>query len=85
MENGCCSWTVNVSRNLNDWEIFDYEEILRLVSQCRIRDDADQVQWKPSKKGEFTVKSFYRQMFGGWARQHTPLPFKTDLEIQSSA
>lgn len=80
-ENGGLSWTVNVSRNLNDWEVFDYEEVLRLVSQCQISGEADLILWKPSKKSEFTVDSLYRQLVG---TEQENIPLFTSRQIWNS-
>lgn len=53
-------WQVVVSRNLNDWEISDYEKMLRALL-CLAPDDSNDIpQWKLTKNGFFTVKSWYK-------------------------
>lgn len=51
-DNGSCTWSVNVIRNLNDWEIRDYEELLRMLSQFQINNELDQLLWKLNKNGD---------------------------------
>lgn len=50
--NGSCTWSVNVIRNLNDWEIRDYEELLHMLSQFQINNELDQLLWKLNKNGD---------------------------------
>lgn len=34
-------WTVRVSRNLNDWEVIEYQEMLLLLSQIKLGNHND--------------------------------------------
>ena len=53
-------WNLVFTRHNNDWEIKDVEALFRkLNGQVLRRDDEDVMNWWISKKGLFTVKSFY--------------------------
>lgn len=60
--NGSCIWSVNLLRNLNDWKIRDYEELLSIVSQKHINTEPDQLLWKLKQNGEFSVRSFHKHI-----------------------
>lgn len=57
-------WSVNVVRNLNDWVVGKYEDILHLLSDVHVTTERDQIVWKPKKNGEISVKSFYEYLMG---------------------
>lgn len=42
-------WSVDVVRNLNDWEVGEYEDLLHLVSDVHVTTKRDQVVWKRKK------------------------------------
>ena len=53
-------WNLVFTRHNDDWEIKDVEALFRkLNGQVLRRDDEDVMNWWISKKGLFTVKSFY--------------------------
>lgn len=57
--NGSRSWFVSVTRNLNIWEIEEYESLLYLLSQFQLNGNSNRSIWKLRKNGEFMVKSYY--------------------------
>lgn len=60
--NESIEWSINVIKNLNDWEICEYEELLKLLALQQILTTDDQIMWKLEKKGNFSVSS-YLQIF----------------------
>lgn len=63
--NKCVEWSINVSRNLNDWEVNEYEELLQILDAQEVKSNSDQVVLKLEKRGEFTLGSYYRYLSGG--------------------
>lgn len=59
-ENGDRRWFVNVNRNLNDWEIEEYEALLLLLSTIQLNSVSNYLVWTLGKPGEFTVTSYYK-------------------------
>ncbi|RVX12247.1 Protein FAR1-related sequence 9 [Vitis vinifera] len=57
-------WVIgNFTRHNNDWEMREVETLFRrLNGQVLRRDDEDVMNWWISKKGLFTVKSFYSSL-----------------------
>lgn len=55
-------WNVQLNRNLNDWEIKDYQQLMRIVSQANMGNTPDCKKWTLGKDGIFAVKSYYRQL-----------------------
>lgn len=54
INNGCVDWWINVSRNLQDWEVKKYENLLQLLASPGCLE--------PGKSGKFSVKSYYSQL-----------------------
>lgn len=52
---GIREWIINVTRNLNDWEVGEYEELLQLRAMKQVNTNRDQVVWKLKQNDEFTV------------------------------
>lgn len=42
-------------RNLNDWEIYDYQQLIHIVSQTNLGNQADFKQWIPEKKRVYSL------------------------------
>lgn len=61
-EGGRRVWNMNFSKNLNDWELEEYEALLQLLSNVQLSDSKDRVVWKLKKNVEFTIKSFYNYL-----------------------
>lgn len=57
-------WEVAVTRNLNDWEVEEYESLLLIQSNLWVLRDEDKLIWKPKKNGVFLVKSYYEILLG---------------------
>ncbi|XP_021911993.1 uncharacterized protein LOC110825801 [Carica papaya] len=53
-------WSVFISRNLNDWEISEYGDLLKILEAQQLKTNDDLVVWKLEKKGEFSVTSYCR-------------------------
>lgn len=49
---------MTLSRNLNNWEIEEFETLL-LMFKVHLSNDKDRVKRKLNKNGVFTVKFFY--------------------------
>lgn len=57
-------WNVEVLRNLNDWEVGEYEELLQLLVNVKMKTNSDSLVWKQKHDGNFTVKSYYEVLMG---------------------
>lgn len=57
---GVGSWQVVVHRHLNDWELLEYAELMKILSAISLGRNEDTPRWKLTKNGNFTVKSWYR-------------------------
>lgn len=55
---------MNVTKNLTDWEIEEYEALLHILSAVHLNDNRDLIVWNLKKQGEFPVKSFYNHLVG---------------------
>lgn len=56
-------WQVLMQRYLNDWEIGEYESLLRILSCVKLDGSNDIPFWSHIKNESSIVKSFYRQLF----------------------
>lgn len=57
-------WAVDVSRNLQDWEVNEYEDLLQLLANVRLNNNSDKLIWDLKKNGKFSVNSFYKHLAG---------------------
>lgn len=57
-------WAVDVSKNLQDWEVEEYEDLLQLLATIHLNNNKDKLIWNLKKNGIFSIKSFYRHMVG---------------------
>lgn len=65
-------WTVNVYRNLNNWEVSEYEDLLRLLASQHINSSQDTITWKLSKSKDFSIRSYYKHTIrNGQTRGHS--------------
>lgn len=46
-------WEVNINRNLNDWEIQEYEALLHLLDSKQLNNELGQVLWKLNQRKIF--------------------------------
>lgn len=54
-------WTVNVTRNINDWELEEYEALLQLLTTAHLNINGDQLVWTLDEwliHGQSLVQSF---------------------------
>lgn len=56
------SWEVVVNRNLHDWRLVEYENLLQLLAGIRLSSVDDRSSWNLCKNSVFFVKSFYRSL-----------------------
>ena len=57
----CWQWSVNLRRNLFDWEISQGNEFFNLINAITLsRERQDKTIWKPNSHGVYSVKSFSR-------------------------
>ena len=58
-------WDVRFNRGPNDWEADVVDEFLRLLaSNLPSGTEGDHLKWKLTKKGDFTIRSFYHKLHG---------------------
>lgn len=57
--NGNIVWCINVKRSLNNWEIEEFEDLLKCLDAQQISNRADQVVWNLEKDGKFSFSSYY--------------------------
>lgn len=55
---------VEVKRNLQDWEITEYMNMLQLLATFKLNNNDDKLLWTSNKKSTFTVNSFYNYLQG---------------------
>lgn len=68
---GSTEWMVNVTRNLNDWEVSEYEALLQVLAAQQISSGSDQILWKLKQSEEFSVKFYYKHIVWiGQSRSH---------------
>lgn len=53
-------WQVLVYRNLNDWELNEYEKLMRALSIVSPGNNDDTPRWTLTENESFTVKSCYK-------------------------
>lgn len=54
------SWNVLTVRNLNDWELEDYESMLFTLAGINLTNRDDKLTWNLNKNGIFSVNLLYR-------------------------
>lgn len=60
--NGSIVWEINVCRNLNDWEVQEFEDLLLLLAELSVSNSDDWAVWKFEKNDVFFVKSYYHHL-----------------------
>lgn len=58
---GVCQ--VLILQNLNDWELNEYEKLMRALAFVSPGNNTDFPWWTLTKKGSFMVKSWYKRLF----------------------
>lgn len=74
---------MNVIRNLKDWEVEEYENLLLILSQIPLENCNDQLMWKLSKNGIFSVKNFYKHLTCGDGNERVLFPEKQIWKTKS--
>lgn len=69
-------WSINVNRNLNDWEIGEFEEPIQLLATQQVSTIDDQILWKLKKKDKFFVTSYYNHLSNKSATVGRVFPIK---------
>lgn len=46
-------WSINVNRNLSDWELEEYEGLLQLLAEQKISCEDDLLVWNMEKRAYF--------------------------------
>ncbi|XP_042992315.1 uncharacterized protein LOC122318775 [Carya illinoinensis] len=60
ISNGAQEWNISLIRDAHDWEVTGMVEFLSLLYNTVIdATSEDKIVWKPSRKGKFSVCSFY--------------------------
>lgn len=56
------TWNVTVTRNLKEWEVEEYENILQILVSVKMGTETDKLSQNLNKNGSFTIKSLYRNL-----------------------
>lgn len=56
--------SIELKRNLNDWEISEFADLLHVLSGMHLSGESDQLVWKFSKFGIFSVRNLYEKLMG---------------------
>lgn len=76
-------WTVDVSRNLQDWEVNEYVDLLHLFAAVNLYNSLDRLLWDLEKNRMFTVNSLYHYLAGH--RENGPIAFPIKMVWKSKA
>lgn len=68
---------VYVFRNLQDWQVNEYEDLLELLANARLNNNSDKLIWDLKKNGKFSVSSFYKHLAG--CRENGAVIFSTKM------
>lgn len=52
----------NPSRNLQNWEVREYENLLQTLASQQVNLEEDRIVWNLEKSGRFSVKSYYSHL-----------------------
>lgn len=69
-------WSVRVNRNLQDWEVDDYNNLLLCFTNIKLAEYKVKRVWKLDEKRGFLVKSFYNYLSERDGRDGMTTPFK---------
>lgn len=58
------AWNVMITRNLKDWEVEEYVNLLHTLTDIQLCTNDDRLCWNLKKNGEFSVKSYYQFLEG---------------------
>lgn len=53
---------MEVTQDLNDWKMDEYESLLRSLTLVLLKEDDDQPVWTLSANGKFIVRTFYKYL-----------------------
>lgn len=74
---------MRLCRNLNGWEIVEYQELLGLLSNIKLDNHSDQRAWNLGNHCNFSVKSFYCKLQGGMDNACLVFPVKQIWKTKS--
>lgn len=57
--NGNVNWDIKIVKNLNDWEISNHAEILKVLSSQQISSTPNIFVWKFEESERFSIRSYY--------------------------
>ncbi|KAG2674144.1 hypothetical protein I3760_13G121400 [Carya illinoinensis] len=58
-------WNISLNREVHDWEVNMLVDFFNLLYNIPVAATTEDVMiWRPSKKGKFTVRSFYNSITG---------------------
>lgn len=60
--NGRAVWAINVQRNMNNWEVAEYDGLLQALEVHRVSTSDDRIVWKLENNGTFSVSSYYKHL-----------------------
>lgn len=78
---GSFSWNVPVARNLNDWELEQYESILSTLASINLTNRDDKLLWNLKKNSLFSVDSLFCFFDGHHQHSSKNLSFQNHLEF----
>lgn len=58
--NGNTVWVFTTKRNLNDWEVAEFEDLMSTLESVQLLNNDDQMVWNLEKIGIFSVTSYYK-------------------------
>ena len=71
-QNGDIHWDILFTRLVNDWELENLQYFHALLYSRYIeRRGGDRMAWRPTRKGSFEVKSYYRVLSDGGIQSFT--------------
>lgn len=76
-------WNVEVKRNLQDWEVEEYENLLQTLATILLSKKEDKLRSNLMKNGNFTVNSFYRFLNGYSPTNQLKFPTKLIWNTQA--
>lgn len=73
-------WNVKIIRNLQDWEIDEFCNLLQCLDSRKLNDTKDMRVWKPDEKKGFLVRFMYTILCKGITADLQRCTLQTDLE-----
>lgn len=77
-------WNIRVKRNLKDWEVEEYCNLLLCLDDIKLMDDRDSRIWKIDKQKGFSVKSCYNYLCKKVREGKQSAPYKQIWQSKAS-